>query len=282
MAKPFIKWVGGKRQLIPILLDHFPKQEIDTYIEPFLGGGALLLSLKPEMFTGQYKYILTGDINSELIEAYNTIKYDSEQLIKKLLLDYTMNDRQKFYIIRDMDRSESFKDLHYIDRVARFLYLNKTCFNGLYRVNKKGQFNTPFGDYKNPCICDEMNLRECSKFFNDMKVSFQCSSFEDFYDVIPDEKTFAYLDPPYHPITKTSNFTQYSKEGFNQESQESLKKYCDFINSSGGKFLLSNSDCDFIKDLYKDYDIVKVYAKRSINSKGDSRHKITEVLVKNY
>lgn len=272
LAAPVLKWVGGKRQLLEEIEKVLPKT-YTTYYEPFVGGGAVLFELQP-------KKAVINDVNVELVNLYNVIRDDVESLIEDLKKH--KNTSEYFYSIREQDRNrEIFDKLSNIEKASRIVYLNKTCFNGLFRVNKSGEFNTPFGKYKNPNIVDEITLRAVSKYFNNADIKILNCDFEQSLKNIR-RGSFVYLDPPYDPVSNSSNFTGYDKGGFNREEQIRLKNLCDKLDRKGVKFLLSNSSTEFIKDLYKDYNIKIVKAKRSINSKGNSRGEVDEVLVRNY
>ena len=290
--KPFIKWVGGKGQLIEQLEKHIPsdgEKVLTKYAEPFVGGGALLFNILSKY---NFEEIYIGDINKELVNAYSVVKNSVNELIKKLtkmqLAFVPMNENgRKYYYYNARDRFNSLilsKDTA-IEKASLFIFLNKTCFNGLYRVNKKGQFNVPMGAYKNPTICDEKNLRNVSEALQ--KVNIVCADYSFSKDFI-DKDTFVYLDPPYRPVSKTASFTAYNADCFDDNEQIRLAKFIDEINLSGAKIMLSNSDPQnvnsedtFFEDLYKEYTINKVEAMRAINSKGDSRGKIKELLICN-
>lgn len=272
LAAPVLKWVGGKRQLMPEIEKILPKS-YTTYYEPFIGGGAVLFELQPNK-------AVINDINGELINLYNIIKNDVELLIEDLKKH--QNTSEYFYTIRELDRDRiEYEKLSIIEKASRIIYLNKTCFNGLFRVNKAGEFNSPFGKYKNPNIVDEVTLRAVSKYFNKADIKILNGDFEECLKGIR-KGAFVYLDPPYDPVSNSANFTGYDKGGFNRDEQIRLKNLCDKLDKKGVKFLLSNSATEFIKDLYKDYDIKIVKAKRSINSNGNSRGEVDEVLVRNY
>ena len=274
LVTPVVKWVGGKRQIINEIVKYIPKYS--TYYEPFLGGGAVLFELQP-------KTAVVNDINSELISLYEVIKDNVDELKESLRENERKNEEAYFYKIRERDRDKEHYDLLTpIQRASRLIYLNKTCYNGLFRVNKPGQFNTPFGNYKNPNIVNEYTLKAVSSYFNKAQITFTCKDFD---EVLKGAKkgAFVYLDPPYDPVSDTASFTGYDKGGFNQSEQIRLKNTCDKLNEKGIKFLLSNSATDFIKDLYKDKYIIKtIQAKRAINSKADKRGEIDEVLVMNF
>ncbi|EQB4339160.1 DNA adenine methylase [Clostridium botulinum] len=272
LAAPVLKWVGGKRQLMGEIKKVLPKT-YTTYYEPFIGGGAVLFELQPNK-------AVINDVNGELINLYNIIKYDVELLIEDLRKHE--NTSEYFYRIREIDRSkEKYEKLTNVEKASRIIYLNKTCFNGLFRVNKAGEFNSPFGKYKNPNIVDEVTLRAVNKYFNKANIKILNGDFEQSLKRIR-KGAFVYLDPPYDPVSSSANFTGYDKGGFNRAEQIRLKNLCDKLDKKGVKFLLSNSATDFIKELYKDYNIKVVKAKRTINSNGNSRGAVDEVLVRNY
>ena len=271
LVAPVVKWVGGKRQLLPEIIKHVPS--FTTYYEPFIGGGAVLFEIQP------LKAVI-NDYNSELINMYQVIKDNVDDLIKALKLH--KNDSDYFYNIRELDRNHMlYSNLSDIEKAARLLYLNKTCFNGLFRVNQAGEFNSPFGNYKNPNIINDITLKAVSNYFNSSQIIFKSGDFENILKNIK-KNSFVYLDPPYDPVSKSSSFTGYTMGGFNNNEQERLKNVCDDLNSKGIKFLLSNSATDFIKGLYKNYRIETVKAKRSINSIASLRGEIDEVLIRNY
>lgn len=274
LAAPVLKWAGGKRQLLKEITKHIP-EDFSTYYEPFLGGGAVLFQLQPSR-------AVINDINEELINVYMVIRDQVEELIEELKKHKERNNKEYYYKIRELDRdAEKYRQLSNMQKAARTIYLNKTCYNGLFRVNSKGQFNVPYGRYKKPDIVNETTLRAVSDYLNKADITIMCGDFEEAVKEA-EEGSFVYFDPPYDPISTTSNFTAYSAESFNREEQIRLKRLCDKLNEKGVKFLLSNSATDFILDLYKDYHIEIVQANRSINSKGNRRGKIDEVLVKNY
>lgn len=273
MVSPFVKWVGGKRQLLPEIEKQMPAPGSYTrYYEPFVGGGAVFLHTQPNK-------AVVNDYNSDLINAYEIIKNDVESLI--LDLKTHKNEEQYFYNLRDLDRTEDYDGLSNIKKASRLIFLNKTCYNGLYRVNSQGFFNTPFGKYKNPNIVNEYTLRALNHYFNSKDIKFLTGDFEASLANIR-KGSFVYLDPPYAPISPTANYTGYTLLGFNDDDQIRLKKLCDKLDKKGVKFLLSNSNVPFIQELYKDYTIDIVDAKRSINSNASKRGSVEEVLVRNY
>ncbi len=268
---PVVKWAGGKRQVLGQIKKHIP--DFSIYYEPFLGGGAVLFALQPEK-------AVVNDINGELINLYRVIKNNVEELIEDL--KQHRNEEGYYYKIRELDRCmDQYSRLTPVQRASRIIFLNKTCYNGLFRVNRAGEFNTPFGNYKDPNIVNEAVLRAVNNYFCQAGVTFTCKDFE---EVLKEtgEGAFVYLDPPYYPVSDTSGFTGYVKGGFDRDEQIRLKKACDKLDRKGIKFLLSNSDTDFIEDLYRDYRIEIITAKRAINSKAERRGEINEVLVMNY
>lgn len=290
--KPFVKWVGGKSQLVNELEKMLPadgEKVLTKYVEPMVGGGALLFNILSKY---DFEQIYISDINAELINAYKVIKNNVDLLISRLteiqLLFLPMDENgRKYFYYSSRDRFNSFElnESNSIEKAALFIFLNKTCFNGLYRVNKKGQFNVPMGAYKAPCICDEDNLRNISKALQN--VEMVCGDYSLSKSVI-DEKSFVYLDPPYRPISETSSFTSYNADVFDDKEQIRLAQFIDEINQTGAKIVLSNSDPQnineedtFFEELYKSYKIKKVDASRMINSKSNGRGKITELLICN-
>ena len=273
LAAPFLKWVGGKRQLIPLIVKHLPKNIKDLkYSEPFIGGGAVFFHLQPQN-------AIVNDSNKELINVYNVIKNHLNELIQDLKKHE--NNADYFYHIRGLDRKDNFQKLTDIERASRIIYLNKTCYNGLYRVNSAGEFNAPFGRYKNPNIVNEPTLKAVNKFLNANNIIIRNDDYASTIDEI-NEKTFVYLDPPYFPISEKSNFTGYVQGGWDMYDQIRLREFCDQLNERGVKFLLSNSAAPFIRDQYKKYSITTVKANRTINSDGANRGEINEFLIRNY
>ena len=269
IPKPFIKWAGGKRQIIKELTDSLPKN-YNRYFEPFIGGGALFFAVRP-------KNAYISDINPELINLYNTVKNNTHSLIKDLLR--YKNTETEFYRIRNLDRTPDYKNLTNIEKAGRFIYLNKTCYNGLYRTNSKGQFNAPYGFYKNPNIIDEQNLKICSELLKETEIGL--SDFSNIENKIK-TRDFVYFDPPYIPINKTSSFTKYYKDDFNTGSQIKLKELCDRLNKKNIYFMLSNSYNETALNLYKEYNIKKINAIKAINCKADKRGTINELIITNY
>ncbi|MBP7791534.1 MAG: DNA adenine methylase [Candidatus Goldbacteria bacterium] len=272
-AEPFLKWAGGKGQLLNDFVRLFP-DKFRNYIEPFVGGGAVFFFLYSNGMLDDKKITLI-DSNGDLINAYKTLsdKNKLEDVIKALSNGKYLNNEKTFYKIRNEEpKSDS-------EKTARLIYLNKTCFNGLYRVNSKGKFNTPFGKYNNPLICDFVNLKAVSKSLENVELIN-----DDFTVVLEkaDKGDFIYFDPPYQPINKTSNFTSYTKDSFNEKDQERLAKVFKILDKRGCKLMLSNSDVKFIRGLYKGYRIEIVKAKRMINCKAAKRGAINELVILNY
>lgn len=291
--KPFLKWAGGKGKLISTFESYLPYDLVGkdsiTYIEPFVGGGAMLFYMLQRF--RNIRLAVINDINPDLVGVYRTVRDSVEELISALSdmeRDYlalpSLDDQQHFfYAVRDRYNSKS---LPLIENSASFIFLNKTCFNGLYRVNSKGKFNVPFGKYKMPQICDHANLRSDSKLLQNVEIL--CGDFEQTRQFVSDS-TFCYIDPPYRPLNATSCFNSYAKEGFNDDEQARLKNFVDELTDRGCFVLLSNSDCKaanpddtFLDDLYADYLIERIWAARAVNSNGAKRGKLTELLIRNY
>ena len=266
----FVKWVGGKKQLIKQFKPFFPKK-IDRYLEPFVGGGAILFHILKNY---NPKEVFIFDTNEELINTYRIIKKDVKNLIKELKKLKSLHNKENYYKIRAKDP----KLLSPLKRASRFIYLNKTCFNGLYRVNLNGGFNVPIGSYKNPLICPEEDLKEIAKLLK--KVKIIKSGFEKCIEFAK-KGDFIYFDPPYYPLKKSS-FTTYTKDKFLDKEQEQLGEIFNKLDKKGCKIMLSNSDSQFIKKIYKNYKISFVEATRMINCDGKNRGKIKEIVVRNY
>ena len=272
LVAPVVKWVGGKRQLLDEIVPLLPKR-ITNYCEPFLGGGAVLFSRQPSK-------AIVNDLNEDLMIVYEVIRDDVEELIKSLKKH--KNIPEYFYAIRDLDRDkDAYISMSKVEKASRLIYLNKTCYNGLFRVNASGEFNSPFGYYKNPNIVNEPVLHAVNKYFRNNDISFYSEDFEQVLSRVP-KGGFVYLDPPYDPVSDTANFTGYNKGGFNRNEQIRLKKCCDELTNRGVKFMLSNSATSFIKDLYSEYNVITVKAKRSINSNASKRGEVEEVIITNY
>ncbi len=268
IPRPFVKWAGGKRQLVDLLLKNAPVS-FNRYLEPFIGGGALLFNILPHN-------AIISDINPELINAYKVIAKDPEGLLASLRLH--RNEEEYFYQVRGMDIS----NMSEIERASRFIFLNKTCFNGLYRENSKGKFNVPFGRYKNPNIDDGDNLRAISSYLNGSKIEILCQDYKTTAGMAK-AGDFVYFDPPYHPISQTASFTRYAKGDFAASDQEALAETFHSLSKKGCHLMLSNSNVPFIRELYKEFNVIEIEASRFINCKADKRGKgLYEVLVKNY
>ena len=272
LVSPVVKWVGGKRQLLGEITPLLPKQ-ISTYCEPFLGGGAVLFARQP-------KNAIINDLNCDLMLVYEVIRDEVESLIASL--QKHENTSEHFYQVRDLDRDkEAYKSLSKIEKASRIIYLNKTCYNGLFRVNASGEFNSPFGHYKKPNIVNEPVLRAVSKYLSSPNIQLFSEDFAATLQRVP-RGGFVYLDPPYDPVSDTASFTGYNKGGFDKTEQIRLKECCDALTRRGVKFLLSNSATAFIRELYAEYTVKTVYAKRAINSDADKRGAVQEVLIRNY
>jgi DNA adenine methylase len=274
--KPFVKWAGGKRQLIPILNENLPKS-FGTYYEPFIGGGALLFHILTERNAQKCSI---SDLNSDLVLTYTTIRDKIDGLISSLKnheKNYQKDSKTYYYSVRESNpRSE-------IEKTSRLLFMNRTCFNGLYRVNSKGKFNVPLGRYTNPNIVNEDNLRSVSAILNTSKVAIKCRDFE---SVLRDAKKgdLVYFDPPYQPVSNTANFTSYTNKSFTYEDLNRLAELCLKLDSKGCKVLLSNSDSKEVAKIFSDkpWKINKIQANRSINSNSKKRTGHFELLIKNY
>ncbi len=293
-VKPFVKWAGGKTQLLNEIenaLPAFVKEKEFIYVEPFVGGGAVLFHLLQNY--PNIKKAIVNDINSDLINSYRVIKENVSELINILKrfekeyhsLEPNIDEKKEYFYDkrRQFNERKGDKILH----SALFIFLNKTCFNGLYRVNKKNEFNVPWGSYKKPLICDEQNLLGVSKILNDFNVEFLNSDFTETVK-FANEKTFYYLDPPYKPINNTSSFTSYTSEDFTDEDQIRLAQFCETLDKKGASWILSNSDVqtadeknNFFELLYENFNIKRVFARRNINSNPEKRGTLTELLISN-
>jgi DNA adenine methylase len=267
--KPFLKWVGGKRQLLPVLLKRLPAKFKD-YHEPFLGGGALFFELA---HAKKFRMAFISDMNPDLVDAYWAVQDHVEELIRALKKH--PHDREYFEKLRARDPAR----MDRVGRASRLIYLNKTCYNGLYRVNSSGQFNVPFGRYKNPLICDEANLRACSAALRNTVI--QRESFE---AVLKESKKgdFVYFDPPYMPVSKTASFAAYAKAGFRAEDHERLRDVFARLDKKGCHVMLSNSHTPFTRSLYNGWNVETVNATRAVNSDAAGRGAVKEILVRNY
>jgi DNA adenine methylase len=274
-TQPFLKWVGGKRALLPQLLHKIPNN-FNNYFEPFIGGGALFFELFNQGKLKDKKIYLF-DINSELINAYNVVKRQPQELIKELEVFKQKHNKEFYYEIRSWDREKNFIHRSEIQRASRFIYLNKTCFNGLYRVNKNNQNNVPMGKYVNPNICDKETILNAS--FALQNVNIEVADFSKVLDYVKKDD-FIYLDPPYYPLTPTASFTTYNKDMFLDDEQKRLCEVFKELHKRDAFVMHSNSDTLFIKELYSDFEIDFVECARFINSKSNGRGKIKEVLVR--
>ncbi len=276
LAQPFLKWAGGKRQLLHEIRKYVPRK-FETYFEPFVGAGAVLFDLQPPR-------AVINDANEELINCYRVIKSNPEELIR-LADEHQRNDSAEYFDrLRDLDREPGLHALTAEVRAARVIYLNKTCFNGLYRVNKQGQFNVPYRKHKKPPqIVNSEVICAVSHYLNDARVKIRSGDFERAV-AAAGKGDFVYFDPPYHPVSESASFTSYASGGFGEEEQKSLKKVCDDLTRRGCRVLLSNSATDFIKNLYSDperYTVREVKARRNINSDGAGRGEVRELLIYN-
>ncbi|MUL36464.1 DNA adenine methylase [Gloeocapsopsis dulcis] len=265
--KPFLKWAGGKNKLIQQYISCFP-QEFANYYEPFLGGGAVFFYLYNNYLLNS---TFLSDINPELINTYLCIKHDVEAVISLLQQHQKNHNQEYYYYMRSYNTENSVK------RAARLIYLNKTCFNGLYRENSKGEFNVPMGKYKNLQICNSELLRAVAQALQVTQI--EVKPFEAVLNYAKSPEDFVYFDPPYYPLSNTSNFTAYSRDAFNKDDQIKLKDVCVELAHRGVKVMQSNSDCLFIRELYRDFKIYEIKAARAINSNATKRGKISEVLI---
>ena len=275
IPKPFVKWAGGKRQLLSVITSHIP-HKFERYFEPFLGGGAVFFSLVSKDRKAKW---FISDLNSELILSYVTIRDKVKELVSSLEIhakNYSKNQNVYYYKVRESNPKED------VDKVSRLIFLNKTCFNGLYRVNSKGKFNVPVGRYVNPNIISKENLLAVSDVLQSKDISIKCQDFEDALKVGPGD--FVYLDPPYQPVSTTASFTSYTDSDFDFSDQERLFVKFKSLDKKGAKVLLSNSTSDKILELFKEFSdgIIKIDANRFINSVSQKRTGHTELLIKNY
>jgi len=275
---PFVKWAGGKNQLLPEL-DSLIPSKFNRYFEPFLGGGAMFFHLVSDKNMTFTAYL--SDTNEELIKTYKVVKESVEELIEALTKHqkgYDKNPSEYYYRLRDLIQPKNDVEI-----AARFIALNKTCYNGLYRVNKNGKFNVPMGRYKNPLICDSGNLRNVSSVLRYSKAEIQCVDYRKML-LKADTDDFVYMDPPYDPVSSTSNFTAYTHQGFGDEDQLNLKKTFLELNHKECKVLLSNSDTPFMRELYSDFSsrFKEVKVSRAINCKASKRVGHRELLIYNY
>lgn len=273
--QPFVKWVGGKRGLLSQIIPLVPK-DFNNYFEPFLGGGALFFELYAQGLL-ENKQVYLFDINAELINTYNTVKKNPILLLSALEEFQNKHTKEFYYEVRAWDREESFLQRSEIERAARFIYLNKTCFNGLYRVNSKGYHNVPMGNYENPNICDREVILSASAALQNATI--ENISYKEVLSMAK-KGDFVYFDPPYYPLTPTSSFTSYSEFAFLDKEQKELYEVFDKLAKQKTFVMHSNSDTDFIKELYKKYEINFVDCARFINSKSSGRGKIQEIITR--
>ncbi len=271
--QPFTKWTGGKRQLLPVIRELMPKK-YNRYFEPFVGGGALFFDLAP-------KDAVINDFNAELINCYQQIKDNPQELIEILKVHQEYNSKEYYLDLRSVDRDERIDMMSEVQRAARILYMLRVDFNGLYRVNSKNQFNVPYGRYKNPKIVDENLVSAISTYLNNNQIEIKKGDFEKaVLDVQPGD--FVYFDPPYIPLSETSAFTSYTHEGFSYDDQVRLRDTFKKLNDAGAYVMLSNSSSFLVEELYRDFNIHYVEATRTNGAKSSSRGKISEIIVTNY
>lgn len=295
-ARPFLKWAGGKGQLLSQLYGHLPDDlqgQAFTYIEPFVGGGAMLFHMLRKF--PNITHAVINDINPHLVTAYRVIKEQPDELIRRLAdleRDYsaqTDEDAKKEFFLRARNIFNEIQ-LDDVDRTKYLIFLNRTCFNGLYRVNSKSKFNVPFGRYVNPTICNAETILADSELLRRADVTILCGDFEQTAKEMCDGFNFFYFDPPYRPLNATSSFNSYAKEDFNDEEQIRLRDFCACLHERPNvKWMLSNADCSaknpqdtFFEDIYADFHIYRVHASRTINANPEKRGKLTELLIKNY
>ena len=271
--QPLLKWAGGKHQLLTSILPLVPK-DYNCYIEPFVGGASVLMSISPA-------HAIVNDLNCELINVYLTVRDYPTELINLLKKHSQNHSKEYYYEIRQLDRLVDYETTDVITKAARIIYLNHTCYNGLYRVNRNGYYNTPIGRYKNPQILNEDNIINVHDYFNKNEIRFMSGDYLKTLKLAR-QGDFVYLDPPYDPISDSASFTMYTSEGFSKDDQIRLRDECNRLNSIGVKFMLSNSDTPFIRDLYNNYNIHVITACRNINSNGEKRKKVNELLITNY
>ncbi|MEY4520021.1 MAG: hypothetical protein RLZZ499_2621, partial [Cyanobacteriota bacterium] len=272
--QPFLKWAGGKRQLLPIIKEFIP-QEYNFFYEPCVGAGALLFYLQPSN-------CVINDINYELMNCYQVIKDNPQELIQLCQHHQANNSKTYFYEIRKQDRQASYQQMSCLEKAARTIYLNKTCFNGITRHNSRHEFNAPYGDYLRPSVVNPVVISAVSDYLNQNKCIILNEDFTGALDSVK-EGDWIYIDPPYYPVSKTASFTNYSGSNFTAEDQIRLKTLCDSLSDRGAQVLISNSATPFIRELYTDprYEIIEVAATRAINCDASKRGKIKEYLIYN-
>lgn len=281
VAAPFLKWAGGKGQLLKQYAPLFPQERPARCFEPFVGSGAVFFHLWGRDFAGAYHL---SDVNADLINVYRAIRDTVDALID-LLQDHkaahTIDAKQYFYAVRELDRDPAWaQTVTPVERAARMIYLNKTCYNGLWRVNSRGEFNVPLGRYTNPAILDEPRLRAAAVALQGVDV--RVGDFRAVADRTPQPGDFVYFDPPYVPLSATANFTSYAKDDFNADDQRELADVFRKLDAQGCRVMLSNSDTEFVRELYEGFTIHTVQARRAINTRADKRGVVNEVVVVNY
>jgi len=267
----FLKWAGGKGSLISQYRNLFP-DKIERYFEPFVGSGVIFFYIK-QVFNP--KFVMLSDISEDLINCWQVVRDDVKELIGLLEIHKEKHNKEYYYDTRALLP----QGISTVQRAARLIYLNRTCFNGLYRVNSKGEFNVPMGDYKNPRILDVKNLKKASKMLKGVKI--ETRSYNNILKQVKKDD-FVYMDPPYCPISKTSSFTSYTGSPFLEKEQEELANFCKKLDKKGCKFILSNSGCKFIRDLYKNFKIIPITAKRMISADSSKRGNVRELVALNY
>lgn len=276
MPKPFLKWAGGKAWLAERIASLLPER-MDTYCEPFLGGGAVLLHLAER---GAFTRAVVGDVNPELITAWKAVRDDVESVIGVLQrTEFLHRDNPR--LMFDAEKRAKYTTPAFI--AARMIYLNHTCFNGLYRVNKRGEFNVPFGRHKNPTICDAENLRAVSRLLNERNVEFVCGGFRNAIASAPQlgRRGGVFIDPPYVPASSTSSFTSYSREGFPEDDQRLVSSLMEWLSLCGAPCVASNSDTPLVRELYGGFNMGTVYRRGTMSSKGTGRKPVPELLIWN-
>lgn len=269
---PFVKWLGGKRRVVKDLRKFYPKN-YSCYFEPFLGGGSVLMDVNPHD-------AVVSDSNDELINVYRVVQHNVDGLIPLLVAHQQLNTKEYYLSIRVLDREPNFKvNYSEVERAARFIYLNKTGFNGLHRVNKKGENNVPYGSYDKPLIVDEKSLRYFSEWLSKKSITFNTHDYKTILGSINTPNNFVYLDPPYIPASVTSSFVSYDSNGFNLQDQKDVRDSFAALDDANNFVLLSNSDTELTRELYKDFNLHSISVQRSVGSKGASRVKVGELII---
>lgn len=271
LVTPLLKWPGGKKRVLPEINKYVPNL-YNTYYEPFLGGAAVFLNIKPQK-------AVISDTNWELINLYTIVKANPTELIEELSKPFYENSKEQYQKVRNLDREETYNSLTNIQKAARTLYLNKTCFNGLYRVNSKNQYNTPYGYYTNPTIVNKPLITEIHKIFNNENITMLHNDYLTTLNTVTGDSNFVYLDPPYIPLTATSAFTAYTKDKFNESNQRELADTAQELNNNGNYVLLSNSDTELTREIFKDFILAPIQVQRSVSANKTSRVKAKELLI---